>query len=373
MRVLIDGLLLGGKHSGVEHSIEGLVAALAQGAPQHEYTLLCTRDYAASGRSPVPVRAAPEWVRGRLARICYEQIMLPRQLSSHKDCDLLHAPGYVMPLAWRGPCVLTVYDLIALQFPHHCTRFNAWHYGFVLPRSLQKAAAVVVPTQEVRRSITARFGNLINKVKVIPLGVGDQYRPAGDEQVALLRERLGLPQHFLLCVGNLEPKKNLPAVIRAFDLAARHLKQDLVLAGQPAWGTEAVTAVIACAQHRERIHRLGYVADADMPALYTAADLLVQWSLYEGMGLPPLEAMACGTPVVISDGGALPEVAGPAAEIVPLGPPEALAQALQTLLAAPARLLELRQRGRNHAAHFTWQRHAVQMASLYEEIVNAHE
>jgi len=367
MRVGLDGMLLGGRHSGVEQSIEGLIGALPQVAPEHEYVLACRREYAE--HSPVAALPAPGWARGRLLRIAYEQTRLAHDLRCR--CDLLHAPGYVMPLNWHGPSVLTVYDVIALQFPHLCKTSNVWHYRVMLPRSLRRATAVVVPTETVARDVRRLAPDVGEKLRVIPLGIGDQYRPVGAAEVAEVRERLGLPERFILCVGNVEPKKNLPAVIRAFAGVADRAPHHLVVAGRPAWGADAVAAAQRRSVGTDKVVALGYVAPADLPALYTAADLLVQWSLYEGMGLPPLEAMACGTPVLVSDGGALPEVAGPAAEVVPLGPPERLAEGLQRLLSNETRLAELRAAGLRHAAQFTWQRHARAVVALYEEVRHA--
>ncbi|MEN6303046.1 MAG: glycosyltransferase family 1 protein [Armatimonadia bacterium] len=370
MRIALDALLLGGHHSGVEQAIEGLARALPEVAPQHEYLLICRRNYASQvppGLTPFP---APSWVNDRLSRILYEQYALPSALRGR--CDVLHAPGYIMPLRWRGPSVLTVYDLIALQFPQYCKRSNVWHYGRMLPRSLRGAGRVVVPTDAVAQVVRDRFPDVTPKLRTIPLGLDRQYRPVGPERVAELRKRLNLPDRFVLCVGNIEPKKNLAAVVQAFDMAAGcGLPHDLVLAGAWGWDYADVTRALAASAYPQRFHLPGYVAQADLPALYTAADLLVQWSLTEGMGLPPLEAMACGTPTLVSDAPALVEVAGPAAQVVPLGPPEGLAEALSALLGDQARLAELRDRGLRHAQQFTWERHAAAVVALYEEVAHA--
>lgn len=370
MRIALDALLLGGHHSGVEQAIEGLARALPEVAPQHEYLIICRREYAERvppGLIPFP---APSWVNDRLTRIVYEQYVLPSALRGR--CDVLHAPGYIMPVRWRGPSVLTVYDVIALQFPQYCKRTNVWHYGRMLPLSLRGAGRVVVPTETVAQAVRDRFPHVAQKLRVIPLGIEKHYRPAGPEQAAELRQRLNLPERFILCVGNIEPKKNLEAVVQAFDMAAGcGLSHALVLAGAWGWDYAGVARALAASPYPQRLHLAGYVAQADLPALYTAADLLVQWSLTEGMGLPPLEAMACGTPALVSDAPALVEVAGPAAQVVPLGPPERLAQALTVLLGDQARLAELRDRGLRHAQQFTWERHAAAVVALYEEVAHA--
>lgn len=370
MRIALDALLLGGHHSGVERAIEGLARALPQVAPHHEYVMICRQEYAERVPPGLTPLTAPSWVNNRLARIFYEQYALPSFLRGR--CDVLHAPGYIMPVRWRGPSVLTVYDVIALQCPQYCKRTNVWHYGRMLPRSLRGAGRVVVPTETVAQAVRDMFPDVASKLRVIPLGIEKQYRPASAEQVAELRQRLKLPERFILCVGNIEPKKNLAAVVQAFDMAAGcGLPHDLVLAGAWGWGYADAARALAASPYSQRLHLPGYVAQADLPALYSAADLLVQWSLTEGMGLPPLEAMACGTPALVSDAPALVEVAGPATQVVPLGPPERLAQALTVLLGDQARLTELRDRGLRHAQQFTWERHAAAVVALYEEVAHA--
>jgi glycosyltransferase involved in cell wall biosynthesis len=369
--VALDGLLLGGPHTGVERAIEGLLEALPEAAPQHDYLLVCQARYLGRGPEAMPCLQAPRWVRGRALRICYEQCLLARALRSR--CDILHGPGYVLPANWRGRSVLTVYDLIALQFPRLCKPANVWHYRALLPRSLRRATRIVVPSRAVADELGRRFPEVGERTRVIPLGIPDHYAPATAADVARVRETYRLPEHFILCVGNLEPKKNLPATIAGYDRLADDLPHGLVLAGRRAWGYEPVIRAVAAARHRDRIRLLGYVEDADLPGLYTAADVLVQWSHYEGMGLPPLEAMACGTPAVVSDGGALPETVGPAGLVVPLGPPADLTEALRELLSDRDRLAGMSQRGRGHAARFTWANHARQVAAIYEEIADAGE
>lgn len=366
MRIGIDGMLLGGTHSGVEHSIEALVKALAEAAPEHQYLLACQPAYVC--RSPVAALPAARWAQGRLRRILYEQTGLARAL---RACDLLHAPGYIMPLNWRGPSVLTVYDLIALQFPGLCKPGNVWHYRLMLPRSLRKATAVVVPTETVARDVRQLVPEVGEKLRVIRLGINESFRPASADDVARVRQLYGLPEQYLLCVGNIEPKKNLAAVLQGFDSAATTLPHDLVIAGRRAWKCRDFDQALQAMRHRDRVHLLGYAASGDLPALYTGTELLVQWSRYEGMGLPPLEAMACGTPALVSDAPALVEVAGPAAEVAPLGPPAQLAEALLRLLQDQRRLAELRAAGMRHAAQFTWSVHARAVVALYEEVLHA--
>ena len=369
MRVALDGLLLGGVHSGVERSIEQLAAALPRVAPQNEYLLVCRPRYADKvppGITPLPV---PGWADTKFGRIIYTQTTLARRLTGM--ADIVHAPGYVMPLNWRGPSVLTVYDLIALDYPAWCTRANVCHYRLTLPRSIARADRVIVPNRTVARAVERHYGEMGERMRVIPLGIEARYAPAGEEQMQNVRAAQSLPEEFVLCVGNLEPKKNLAAVVRAFGQVAERVPHHLVIAGGKSWRMGELNQALDESPVRQRIHSIGFVPDERLPALYSAAAVLVQWSLYEGVGLVPVEAMACGTPVITSDGGALPETVGDAALVVPLGPPERLAHALIDVLQRPEPAAELRRRGLVHAAGYSWDRHAAAVSALYEEIIHA--
>ncbi len=292
--------------------------------------------------------------------------MLPR-LARKWGADLLHGPGYVIPPGWRGPSVVTVYDVLALSHPEWCKGANALHYRVALPQSIRGASAVVVPSETVATEVVSHVGIPGEKLHVVPLGLSEQMQPADEEQVKAVRQRHNLPERYVLWVGNLEPKKNVAQMVRAFELASESIEQDFVLAGRIAWKAESSLRAIAESPAAARLHRLGYVASEELPALYSGADLLVHWSLYEGAGLTPLEAMACGTPAVVSDGGALGELAGQRATVVPLGDPADLAAAMVELLRDAPRRDELGRAGREWATQFTWQAHADRVIGIYEE------
>jgi len=211
------------------------------------------------------------------------------------------------------------------------------------------------------------LGAAPEKVRAIPLGVDAQMRPAGAQAVAAVRERHGLDRPYMLWVGNLEPKKNLPGIVRGFELAAGRVPHELVIAGKVGWRAAESEAALAASPQRARIRRLGYVSSGELAALYSGADVTVQWSLYEGAGLPAVESMACGTPAVVSDGGALREWAGQVAPVVPLGDPKDLAECLVALLSDRSRLQALAARGLDWARQFTWQRYATKVMETYNE------
>lgn len=363
-------MLLGGTHSGVEAAIEGLCLGLREADGGHEFLVAHRPAYDAVELRGGPITAfrTPAWTGPRAGRIIWERAALPR-VARRWGAQVLHAPGYILPAGWRGPAVLTVYDILALTHPEWCKWSNVAHYRRALPRSVARADLVAVPSECVRGELLEGLGVAPEKVRVVPLGVAPHMAPAPEEAVAAVRNYYDLPARYLLWVGNIEPKKNLEGMVRAFELAAPEIPHEFVIAGRAAWKAGPALEAIARSPVGPRIRRLGYVPASLLPALYTGADLLVHWSLYEGAGLTPLEAMACGTPAVVSDGGALPEVAGQAAPVVPLGDAAAPAAEIVALLTEPGRLERLRAGARGWAAQFTWPAHARRMVALYEEAV----
>jgi len=372
MKVAIDGLLLGEFHTGVEISVEQLAVALAQPQVGVATSLLVTPAYAPRAKElGIQTLTAPGLASSRIGRIIFTQTLMTRYLTS-RGCELLHAPAYVMPLNWRGPSVLTVYDLIALQFPQWCKPSNVAHYRLVLPRSLRKATRIIVPSHCTADAVTEMFPEVAPKLRIIQLGIGSQFQPVTDaKRREYVRRQYRLPERFLLCLGNIEPKKNLGAVVAAYEQIAADSDEDLVMAGAKTWKSENLAEIITASPVAHRIRRTGPIAAEDLPALYSMASLLIQWSLWEGVGLPPLEAMACGTAAIVSDGGALPELAGQAAQIVPLGPPEALAEAVLSLRRDRDRCEEIVVKGRQLAERWTWSNHAQRVVTLYEEVAGA--
>lgn len=375
MRIAFNGMLLARQVAGVQTAIANLASALARHG-QADYTFYLPASAPAllppSPRCRVRRCRVPARVRG--LRILWEQLWLPR-LARRDGADLLHAPGYVAPLAARLPVVITVYDLIALLHPEWCTRANAAHFRLLLPPSVRKAAGIIVPSAVSGRDLAARFPAAAARTRVIPLAVGDAFHAASgltQEHLAARRAALGLPERFILFVGQLEPKKNVPTLLRAFrTLRDAGLPHRLVLAGHRGWGWPAVERTLAELGLAEAVVVTGRVADADLPALYRLAELFVFPSLYEGFGLPPVEAMACGVPTIVSDRGSLPEVAGDAARIVDPTDAAALARALHDLLTDAGLRARCVARGRAHAARYTWRATALATEAFYRDVLAA--
>jgi len=390
MRIAIDGLLLHGRYSGVEHAIRSLVLALQEVSREHEFVLYIPADSPDAGIEgrTLAVRKAPFEGSQRAARILWQQFIFPRVLR-REGVELLHGPGYTLPLRCPVPAVVSIHDLIALVRPDLAEWSNVGHYSYVLPRSARRARRVIVHSEHTKRDLTQHLGIPEGKVRVIRLGLRSIFGPVTDEsQIAAVRARYRLPQRFFLMVGNLEPKKNVWGAIDAFGSYCRSggPTAGLVIAGARGWVPSAFEQLVAESEFRERVFFTGYVAEPDLPALYTAAVALLFPSLYEGTGLPPLEAMACGTPVVCSNRGALPETVGDAAVVLEVEEDSYQSRHGGTLRfgfvpgmdAVMRRLVEddalregLIEKGRQRAAQFSWQRHARETLEVYSEAAQA--
>jgi glycosyltransferase involved in cell wall biosynthesis len=249
------------------------------------------------------------------------------------------------------------------------------HARAVQPHAIQRAEAIIAISDFTRREIVEVLGLPAERVDVIPLGVsGRFFAPPSAEELADLRRRLGLEREFILHVGVLSPRKNLVRLMHAY----RRLRADgliahqLILAGSRGWRDEEIVREAgAIDPSGQDIRLIGQVADGDLPALYHLAELFVFPSLYEGFGIPPLEAMARGTPVVSSNAAALPEVVGDAAELVDPLDEVGLAEAIKRVLTNASRREELTIRGRERAARFSWEQTARRTLAVYERVASA--
>src|SRR6266566_1385835 len=314
---------------------------------------------AASGLRLHPVRTAG---LGRPARIAWTQLASGRAARA-AGADLLHGVHYELPRHARLPRVVTVHDLTLITHPEWHEASKVRFFGWAMRRSVASAERVLCVSATTARDLATQLGVEPGRVDVTPLGT--DLRPASEQAVVALRRRLGLDGPYLLGLGTLEPRKDLPSLIRAFAKLAGELPHRLVLAGLAGWGAGEVAAAVASSGVADRIVLAGYVPEADKATLFTGADVFAYPSRYEGFGLPVLEAMACGTPVVTTTGGSLPEVAGDAALLVTPGDADALAVAIGKLAGEAGERVGLVQRGMVRAAGFTWNRCAALTADAY--------
>jgi glycosyltransferase involved in cell wall biosynthesis len=305
---------------------------------------------------------------GRIARglsreLLYFPVVLPRR-AGRLSLDLLHCPMPLAPLRARTPLVVTVHDMAVWDHPEWFERPIVLQQRLILARALRRARRILTPSQSTRQRLLDVLEVDANGVDVAPWGVDERFSP-GPPSGRIL-ESLGVDGPYVLAVGTLEPRKNVEAGLEAFERLVRDgAEHQLVVAGARGWREDELVARLRASPASARVLVLGRVGEQHLLALYRGADCLVYPSRYEGFGFPPLEAMACGTPVVCARTTSLPEVVGDSAILFELEDRDALHDALADLLASPALREDLAGRGPARAARFTWERCAELTVRAY--------
>lgn len=398
MRIGIDAMLLWGEWTGIGRAVWEVAKRLSADPRGHEYVFYASRAFKRKRELAAPhFRVRRTWfsARNRTLRVFWEQLRLPR--ISAGEVDVLHAPAYVMPLISLVPVVVTVHDTIALRHPELVRRASVSHMKRFLPKTLARAEVVLVPSRAVAKDLgrlareferedgkRAKAGrsknpriDLEDKLRVVPFGVGSEFAPVeGGSAREEARRGLGLEKPYVLFVGRLEPKKNLRRVVEAFfaTVMARKLPHDLVLVGPGARRAKrTLRRLIRELRMTERVKLLGYVPDSEMPRLYAAAEAVLFPSVVEGFGFPLLEAMASGTPCVISRDDALRELAGKAALSVDAEDLQRLRAGLERVLLERDTAKGLREKGLARAREFTWENTVDLTLAAYVEARERHE
>lgn len=272
----------------------------------------------------------------------------------------------------RRKYVVTIHDVIPLMFPWAFPWKHRLVSRFALSRVGRQADVVIVPSSASKEALLRYLSVDEGKVVVIPWGCEDQFRPKGNgASLDLVKQRYRLPGRYILFLGTLEPRKDVVTLLQAYaQICDRPLAANvkLVIAGGPGWGDEDVRAACASLQLTDHVIFTGFVEEDHLPDLYRGAALFVYPSLYEGFGLPILEAMACGVPVITSNVSSMPEVAGQAAILVEPRQPQALADAMASVLGDDQRRDTLRHLGLERARQFSWERVARQVLAVYRSL-----
>lgn len=377
MHIIIDYTPAVHQRAGIGRYTRGLVEALTKLESPHRFTLFVL---GRAGAEYLPANLPPAFrlhrvpLSDRWATVLWHRLNLPLPVDLMAGrADLFHGPSFTLPPALM-PRLLTVHDLSFLRYPQGAhPPLLAW-LNRAVPRSLSRAQHVLADSQSTRRDLMELLQVPSERITVVGAGVDDRFRRIDDPtQLAAARERYRLPQRFALGVSTLEPRKNFTGLIAAFNrLAGRapHTDLHLVIAGGKGWNYAPIFAAADASPFRQRIHFPGFIADADLPALYSLADVFVFPSHYEGFGIPVLEAMACGTPAVCADNSSLPEVAGDAALLVDADDVSGISAAIERiLLDGPLRDGVVR-RGLDQARRFPWSDAARRLLAVYETLGN---
>ncbi len=375
MRVAIDYTPAVYQSAGIGRFVRSLVGALAEIDRDTEYLLV----FATPPKGIHPdIPDAPNFsarripVPDRALTMMWHRLSLPVPVDLLTGrIDLFHSPNFVLAPVWRAATVLTVHDLAFLLRPECADAKLRDYLEKTVPRSVARADFILADSLNTQDDLICLLGVRPSKVEVVPGGVEERFAPVTDpEALRSMRRRVSRGDPFILSVGMIEPRKNLVRLIEAFEkLKARlGLPHKLVLAGKKGWLSEPIYRRAQESPIASEILFSGFVPDADLPALYSAADLFAFPSLYEGFGLPPLEAMACGTPVVVSDSSSLPEVVGDAALSVQADSTEELSQAMGLPFEDPDLRKRMISAGIRQAKKFSWRTSAEKMLAVYRRL-----
>ncbi len=367
MRIALDTTSLIGARTGVGTFTAELVARLAVDPSVEVSAFAVTRRGAGAMAAALPtgVRAVRRPMVARPLRWCWTRADRPPIEWWTGAVDVVHGPNFVVPPARRAAEVVTVHDLTCVRFPEMCTA-DVLQVPGLLRRALARGAWVHTVSESVAAEVVEAFSADPERVVTVPNGAPEPLAPGERERLAPEGRRVAGAERYVLALGTLEPRKDLPTLVRAFDLLADDDPDlRLVLAGPDGWGADQVSAAILAARHGDRVRRLGWVADGARRALLAGAAVVAYPSRYEGFGLPPLEALAAGTPVVATRAGALPEVLDDAAEWAEVGDPGSVAAALHTVLDDPERAAAIVTAGRRRLDTYSWDRTAAGLTDLY--------
>lgn len=372
MNIGIDARPLIGNKSGIGNYLEQILRVWAKSSKQNDYYLFAHKDFnlpselRSIGKIVLPLKPGTIWV----------QTAIPYLLDRY-NIDLFWGPNYSIPLIRpkKTKAVITVHDMVSFVYPETLPAKTVIHNRFGLPMYLHHADYVITESESTKRDILRFLDYPHSRVDITLLGVNQRFFQNISERDQILRKHdIDFP--YILSVGTIEPRKNLIGVIQAFFrlLKGHTVEHRLVVVGANGWKYSAVYELLEShPELKERIYFLGYVPDEDLPALYQGASLFVYPSFYEGFGLPPLEAMASGVPVIASNVSSIPEVVGDAGLLVNPYSIDEMANAIERILTNQELAYTLSKTGLERARTFTWDRTAKQTLSIFEKIMNEKE
>ncbi|MBK9942978.1 MAG: glycosyltransferase family 4 protein [Kouleothrix sp.] len=356
------------RRAGVSNYVEALLTQLGQIDHTNRYSVYTTR-----GLSNADLGLPPNFsvkpsrlptINPRL-RIPWEQLYAPLMLrASH--ADVFHGVLNVAPTLSGVPSVITIHDLAFLSFPQTFRRVNRSYLTWATRVSARRATRILAVSEATKREIVRLLGVPPEKIIVTYDACDARFTPPDAARLAAFRQRAGLPERFILFLGTLEPRKNLPTLLEAYARIASATDAPLLIGGGKGWLYDEIFAKAEALNLGDRVRFVGYIDAAEQALWYAAATVFAFPSLYEGFGMPPLEAMACGTPVVTSTSSSLPEVVGEAGLTADPGDPDAIGAALLRVLRDADLRADLRERGLRQARRFSWRDTAERTLGAYQ-------
>ncbi len=369
MRIALDAIPLVAAKTGIGHYTDALAEWLARVHTDHQYELISPFDFEFDPCHGTPANLSKKYIPVRSIFRKWWLIGLPSFLQI-SPVDLFHGTNYCVPVFAPCPTIVTVHDMSLLAQSGTHESENVRRGKRRLPIMIRRAKMIIAPSEWTKQEIIRHLGTKPEKIRVIPEAARDKMKPLLPEEQTAVLYKHGIRSPYLLFVGTIEPRKNLVTLVRAYHELLRETphQPQLVMCGGRGWLEDDVFRLVEELKLQDQVRFTGYVDDADLPALYSGAEAFVYPSIYEGFGLPPLEAMACGTPVITSNVSSLPEVVGEAGLLHDPQDHRALTRHFVTLLGDRAASDKLQRAGLTQASLFSWERAARETQSLYDEV-----
>lgn len=366
-RIGIDARLTYYRHGGIAQYIHHLIDELPALDTQNEYFILHQRKDRRNLAQAPNQRRVTCWTPAhhRFERLAMAVETFPLRL------DVLHSPDFIPPVNGRYRSVITVHDLTFLHYPQFLTADSRRYYNDQIEAAVARANHIMTDSEATRADVLRLLSVPPEKVTTVLLGISGHFHPAAPSEIEAVRARYRLPSDYILFVGTFEPRKNLSGLINAYQLLRERVSDTpaLVAVGQRGWLDHGIFDLVDALNLSEAFLHIEDVDFNELPAIYSAANLLCLPSFYEGFGFPPLEAMACGTPVIVADRASLPEVVGSAGVYVDPDSPESIAEALERVLTDSELSHSLRQRGLERVKLFDWSETARQVLEVYQKVL----
>jgi glycosyltransferase involved in cell wall biosynthesis len=312
---------------------------------------------------------AIRWIPGRVAQLAWNTLRFPPYNWFAGHADLYHFPNFIIPPLSHGKAVVTIHDLAFMRYPQFAETRNVSYLNKHIRRTAARADAIITVSRFSAREVCTYLGVPSERVFPIHHGIDPRFRRPEPEAMRATLAGLGLDRPYLLTVGTVEPRKNIQHLVRVFE-ALTGFDGDLVIAGGMGWKTEPILDCIRQSPRAASIKCLGFTNDETLPALYAGADMFLLSSFYEGFGFPPVEAMACGTPVVSSTGGSLEEVLGDAAVLLPHYDIDGWTEAILRVQNDSDHRRDLIGKGTRQAASYTWEKTARQTLDVFRQVAS---
>jgi glycosyltransferase involved in cell wall biosynthesis len=375
MRICIDTSPAVHHRAGLGRYAQELTAALLAVDSENEYIAFYNRPSEARVDPPLDrlphltINLSPKPWRmsaflAHLTRVSQDRLF--------PGVDLFHATDHLLPRLSHVQSVFTLHDLIFRFYPETHKPLNRWFLTLMMPHFLRAADAIIAISECTKKDAVRLYGLDEPKISVIYEAVHPHFSAAPREAISAVRRKYGLPENFILSLGTLEPRKNLTSLLDAYHaLRNQGSQRKLVIVGKKGWLYGDFFRKLRELALEDEVIFPGFVPDEDLPAFYSAADLFVFPSLYEGFGLPVLEAMACGLPVIASNSSSLPEVAGEAGMLIDPCDIDALVKAMQSALTDEGKRRKMKEKGLQQAAKFSWEKAARETLRVYRKVANS--